>query len=410
MGFFRWVGTIFGVMGDHTGHQDPRPMTTPVPNARPMTPDSAMQLSAVYACTDLLSRTMGTLPCDVYTRDAEGHRVRDTLCNLHWIVASSPNACMTPYEFWSTMTMHWALRGNAYALISARSDTGEVRSLTPLNPDQMDVEVDPESGKVRYFYTDKFGKIRELPQARVFHWKNIGNGIVGMSRTDFMKATLDETAKAQQSAVDIYGKKGRASGVLTAQQVLNDRQKREISEQFSRMEDGGIPVLPVGFEFRQLSLTPADTQLLETRRFNVEDICRWFGVPPILLGGTGGTSDVEAAMQIFYKMTILPMCVSAQQALMKRVACRSERSTHEVEFRLGYLNRATDEKRYAMNAQALQNGWKTRNEVRLEEGLEPVPGADELTAQNNLMPLDSLGIQDPTQIRQTPLREEPIRQ
>ena len=410
MGFIRWIGTIFGVMGDHVGYQDPRPLTTPVPNAQTLPPDAAMQLSAVFACVDLLSRTMGCLPCDVFTKSADGRRVKDTLCNLHWIVSASPNAAMTPFEFWSTMTMHWALRGNAYALISCRTESGEVKSLQPLNPDQMSVDVDPKTGRVKYSYTDKFGKIRDFPDTKIFHWKGTGNGLIGMARSDFMRATTDETAKAQQSAVDIYGKKGKATGILTAQTALNPKQKTEIAQQFARMEEGGIPVLPIGLDFKQLSLSPADTQLLETRRFNVEDICRWFGVPPILIGGSGGTTDVEAAMNIFYKMMILPMCVSAQQALMKRVACKSERQTHEVEFRLGFLNKATDDKRYSMNSQALQNGWKTRNEVRIEEGLEPRPDADELTAQNNLVPLNRLGQNDPSQTSQTQLREEPVRQ
>ena len=409
MGFFRWVGTVFGVMGDHVGYQTSQPLSTPIPNAQRLSPDSAMQLSAVFACVDLLCRTMGTLPCDVFAKDDNGKRVRDTLCNLHWIVATSPNAVMTPYEFWSTMTMHWALRGNAYALISARTDTGEVKSLQPLNPDQMSVEVDYKTGHVRYYYTDKFGRIQNYPDSKVFHWKGIGNGLIGMARTDFMRASIDETAKAQQSAVDIYGKKGKATGILTSNSILNPKQKKEIAEQFARMEEGGIPVLPIGLDFKQLSLSPADTQLLETRRFNVEDICRWFGIPPILVGGSGGPSDVESAMSVFYKMMILPMCVSAQQSLMKRVACKSEKN-HEVEFRLGFLNKATDEKRYAMNSQALQNGWKSRNEVRLEEGLEPRPEANELTAQNNLVPLDKLGNQDPSQTSQTPLRQEPIKQ
>lgn len=411
MGLFRWVGSILGAQGDHAGYQMNKPMTQPISRARTIGPDGAMQIAAVWACVDLLARTMASLPCDVYTVEADGTRRADTKCNLHYLLTQSPNAVMTPFEFWQTMTMHRVLRGNAYALIKRHTD-GTARSITPLNPDQM--VVDTTDGRLVYYYTNQFNKAVKYRLDDIMHWKTLGNGIIGMSCLEYMRASTYEGAVAQDAAIDMYAGKGRISGILTSQAQLNTKQKIEISEQFKHMKEGGIPVLPAALTFQQLSLSPADTQLLQTRQFNIDEICRWFGVPSALINGAGGAagSNIEQVTANFYRSTILPMCISAEQVIMKRIACFDERSKHEVHFRLSFLNRANDKDRYAMNAQAVQNGWKTRNEVRLDEGLAPIddPKANALTVQNNLTTIDQLGAADPSQVPQTPLTEEPIRQ
>ena len=140
-----------------------------------------------------------------------------------------------------------------------------------------------------------------------------------------------------------------------------------------------------------MALSPADTQLLETRKFSTAEICRWFGVPPALVGAESG--DYEKLERWFYKATILPLCVSAEKALMKRVATQDERHNHEVRFRIGELNRADDQARATIYATHVQNGLRTRNEIRNAEGWNPVDvaQADTLTVQSNLMPLDTLG-------------------
>ena len=411
MGLLRLVGSIFGAMGDHAGVQYNRPLTHPISNARTMSPDASVQTAAVWACVDLLSRTIASLPLDVYIIRPDGTREADTRCNLHWLLSHSPNAIMTPFEFWQTMTMQYTLRGNAYALIRRNPD-GTARSLTPLSPDQM--VVDTTDGKLVYYYTNQFNKVVKYAPRDIMHWKTMGNGIIGMSKLEYMRASVYEGTVAQENAVDLYEGHGRAVGILTAQAVLNDKQKIEISKQFNSMRDGGIPVLPANLSFQQLSLTPADTQLLETRQFNIDEICRWFGVPSALINGAGGAagSNIEQVTANFYKSTILPMCISAEQSLMKRVACTDERLDHTVQFRLSFLNKSNDKDRYAMQAQAVQNGWKTRNEVRLDEGLPPLEddNCNVLTVQNNLTTIDKVGLTNASQTSQTPLTEDPIRQ
>lgn len=147
-------------------------------------------------------------------------------------------------------------------------------------------------------------------------------------------------------------------------------------------------------KFQQVSLTPEQSQLLESRQYGVEEICRWFGVPPVLIGASGATtwgSGIAEIVSGFHKFTLNPLLVSIEQAIEARVMTIEEQIHQSVEFSLDGLLRGDIQTRYAAYATAVQNGFKTRNEVRQLENDEPLPGGDILTAQTNLAPLEKLG-------------------
>ena len=403
MNFFKWIFRSSGPTGDHAGWQNTVPMVPVTPNSKVFTSETAVQIPVVWACVDLLSRTVASLPIEVF-KEANGERKLDAKSNLHSVLSVSPNFMMTSFEFFQTMTMHWCLRGNAYAEIVRNSD-GSVKALYPLNPDQMNVFMD-DNGKVIYRYYNKKDKYKDYKTEEILHWKCMGNGIKGLSKLEYMSGSLTENAAAQESANDTFTSKGKIKGYLSTQSILSPKQREEIAAQFKMMaETGGTPVLQGTTEFHQLALSPAETQLLETRKFSVEEICRWFGVPSALVNSDGGApgSNLELVTANFYKSTILPMCISLEQAIMKRVPSMAERYDHQIRFKLSFLNRASDKDRSSINAQAVQNGWKTRNEVRREEGLPPMKDGDALTAQNNLQPLSMLGSANASQTPQTPL-------
>ena len=147
-------------------------------------------------------------------------------------------------------------------------------------------------------------------------------------------------------------------------------------------------------KYQQLSISPEDQQLLETRQFTVEEIARWFGVPSVLINQSNVTawgSGIEQLVEGFYKLTIRPLLVSVEQAITKRVLTAGQRATLTVEFSLDGLLRSNLKDRAEIYAKLVQNGLKTRNECRQLENDPPVPGGDELTAQTNLAPLKMLG-------------------
>ena len=149
-------------------------------------------------------------------------------------------------------------------------------------------------------------------------------------------------------------------------------------------------------KYQQLGLSPEDQQLLQTRQFGTEEICRWFDVPPVLAHHSNVTtwgSGIEAIIDGWYKLSIRPILVSIEQAVTKRVLTPRQRARMAVEFNFDALLRGNAKDRSELYAQLVQNGIATRNECRQLENLPPMPGADELTAQVNLVPLTMLGRQ-----------------
>jgi len=212
-----------------------------------------------------------------------------------------------------------------------------------------------------------------------------------------MRATLDEQAKAQRDASRIFGAGGKPAGVLMIDKVLSEKQRENARRSFSDMTlapESRIHLLEADMKFQQLTMTPAEQQLLETRHYGVEEICRWFDVPPVLVHHSGvttwgsGIAEIREGWCIF---SIGPLVVNIQQALRRCVLTSRQRVTLAVEFSLDALLRASPTLRAEINAKNVQNGLKTRAEIRQLEGDPFIPGTDVLTAQSNLVPLHMLG-------------------
>ena len=154
-----------------------------------------------------------------------------------------------------------------------------------------------------------------------------------------------------------------------------------------------------------MALSPVETQLLQTREFIVKEFARWFNIPYGLL--TGESPELVDLSNYFYETTILPMCVEIEQLFRQKIV-KDESLT--VKFRTSVLKRMSDQTRIQMQTSYVQNGLRTRNEIRRDDGLKRLDGADELTAQNNLYPISQLGQADATQTPQTPLNTQPVKQ
>lgn len=390
--FRKWFG-FGGAIGETVGTQNPVPGVALVPDAANIGPDGALQISTVWACIDRRATTIASLPFFAYeTKDGQKELARNS--RLYSLLHESPNERMTPFEFWRAMVMNHDLRGNAYARIE-RDSNGEAFAIWPMPADQVETQV-LDDGSMIYMY--HIGNdIAVLSSGNVLHLKNLGNGTVGLAKLEFMRSTTDESAKAQQSASKIFGTGGKPTGVLMLDKVLNPTQREQLQRVFAGMAEGNssrLYVLEANMKYEQLSMSPEDQQLLETRKFSVEEICRWFDVPPVLVHHSNVTtwgSGIEQIVDGFYKLTIRPMLVSIEQATRKRVMTPRQRVTMSCEFALDALLRGSPTQRAELYAKNVQNGIMSRNECRQLENLPPVEGADDLTAQSNLLPLKNLG-------------------
>lgn len=390
--FLSWFGWG-GALGVRRGQQVGAPSGNLVEGSSALTPDAALQLSTVWACVWLLANIVATLPIFVYT-SFNGRRDLARTSILYQLLHDSPNSRMTPVEFWVALLLNLFLRGNAYARIE-RLDAGEAIALWPMPADQVEKRILPDGSAIYLYRVDN--DIAVLDESNVLHIKEIGNGIIGLSRLDYMRATTSEAAAAQTTASKLFANGGKPTGILMIDRVLKPEQRDAVRANFAQMAEGStnrLVVLEADMKYQQVNLTPQDQQLLETRRFTVEEICRWFGVPPVLVAHSNVTAwgtGIEQLIDGFHKFTIRPILVRIEQSLRKSVMTAKQRAALTAEFSLEALLRASLKDRMEIYAKAVQNGIKTRNECRALENDPPIAGGDELTAQTNLAPLKLLG-------------------
>lgn len=396
MSFFGRITSFFGAIGSTTqnqGIQDTRPIINAYKNTKDYGIDGAMQVSSVWACVELVTDIIASLPIYVY-QSKDGVRELARNETLWRLLHVTPNSYQTPMEFWQFMVFNYLLRGNAYARL-VRSPNGEVIAMIPLASDQIQVTI-LKDGSVSYeYYID--GNVIIYSQDSIFHWKDKGNGVVGMSRIDYMKSSVGVAINVQTLFNKLYTNDNKRSGVFSMDKTLTEKQRTQIRENFKALTESNnddLLIMEAGAKFEALSLTPAESQMLETHRFSVEDIARWFGIPSILINDLsnrvpyGNNGDL---VEFFYKFKLRSMLVSAEQSLTKRVMTRNQQSNLTIEFGLDALLRSSLKDRMEIYAKATQNGIYTRNFARQLENEPPLAGGDILTAQSNLVPLDMLG-------------------
>lgn len=389
-----WFTGLFGgrALADASGEQRSEPITSLVEGTRAISTDAALQISAVWACVSVIVNTVSTLPLLVYRNEADGLRSVDRDGNLWRLLHDAPNPRMTSAEFWAAMITNLCLRLNAYARIE-RDAKGEAVALWPMSADQVEVQVIGRDVFYAYRYDQDVLILRE---DQVLHIKGMGNGTLGLDRLDYMRASTTEASNSTAAASKLFSTGGKPTGVLMVDNVLNAEQRAAIKANFAEMQAGSASrlfVLEANMKYQQLSLSPEDMQLLSTRQFGVEEIARWFGVPPVMIGHSNVTtwgSGVEQIIEGFYKFNVRPLLVNIEQAIKKRVMTPAQRVRNTVEFNFEGLLRVNLKDRAEVYSKLLQNGVMTRNEARQLENMPPIPGGDKITVQSNLVELKNL--------------------
>jgi HK97 family phage portal protein len=363
-----------------------------------VTVDAAMQLDVVWACVRRIAETIATLPLHFYTLNKSGSGEIDRTNPLYSILHDSPNADMTAVNFWEAMVGCYLLWGNAYALKS----TGylqRITALTPLRPDRTQLLRAPD-GTITYRYT-AFGQSETFSEDEIFHIKGFSlDGIIGMSPVGQARQSLGTARATQRAAAAMFKNGMRPSGVLVAPAYLTAPQREStqpLIEKFSGAANTGmVPLLEGGWDFKQLSINPTDAQFLETQNFQVEQICRWFDVPPILVGHSAQTtwgSGIEQIMLGWLTLGLRSHLERIEQAIRKDLLSPADRVAGAyAEFNVDALLRGDSKSRAEMMATLALNGLRTRNELRSLDNFPPHPHGDDLTVNAALLPIGDLGI------------------
>lgn len=368
---------------------------------------TAMQISAVYACVKLISQTIATLPLDVRMRtgsDSDNLSVLARDHRLYSVLHDRPNADMTTVSFLTAMMACVLLWGNGYALIDRRAD-GSVISLTPLLPMYLSITRQSD-GSLLYHYAR--GPVREdFTEDRIFHLKYFTlDGYTGLSPVYQGRESLAIVQAAEKSAAAFFKNSMRPSLVLTAPNYLSPTQRERFGQSFMEeftgyINAGKVPVIEGGWKIDQISMNPEDAQLLATRAFGIEEVCRWYGVSPVMIGHmektTAWGTGLEQMNQWFLTYGLRPLLASFEQEAQRSLLTPVDRAIgFFVEFNVEGLLRTDSEKRANSFKVLREAGAYSANEIRAEYNLGPLPGGDQLIAQSGAMPLDKLGEQPVT--------------
>lgn len=368
----------------------------PLPDAGEIvTENSALALSAVWACANLISGTISSLPFQVFRDRSDGYQEIDKRHPLYRVIHDTPNYDQTALDFWDYINLSIEFWGNGFADIK-RSRDGAVVALRAVKPDLVSV-TRTKSGPLRYTWSEA-GERVERDERDVLHIRGPGgDALGGMSTLHFGRQTFSSAMAAERSASGMFRNGMRPSGVIKFKEWLSPERRATVRETFGSHYMGSInagrPVILEGeTDFTALSITPEDAQMLETRGFSVEEICRYFGVPPVMIGHTSKTTSwptgVEQQVLMFQKFTLRRRLKRIEQAVTQQLLTSEDRAAGvSVQFNLEGLLRADSKARSEFYRTMTQIGGMTINEVRRLENLPPVAGGDESRVQMQNVPI-----------------------
>ena len=353
----------------------------------PVSPGNAETISTVFSCVQSIAETIGGLPLLLFRNGANGDRERASDHPLYRVLHDAPNERQTALEFREQLTAHVLLWGNGYAEIHSDA-AGNVTALEPIHPRNVTVLRLP-SGRIRYDVADpETGRVRPLLADEVLHLKDrTDNGIVGKSRIQVAREMLGGVLAAQEHGSATYANGARLSGVLKTPNVLDAASAARIGDswrsQFSGSGNSGkVAVLENGLEFQQLSMSMEDAQWLESRQFSVEEVCRIFRVPPVLVADLrhANFSNSVEMNRWFVTHTLRRWLTmweeGAERALLGPIA----RSRYFIEHNVEGLLRGDSKGRADYYKEGIESGWLLRSEARRLENLPTIEGLDDAQA------------------------------
>lgn len=362
--------------------------------------DRALQLSTVWACVKLKSNAISTLPLFLYERtEVNGRESRRVAREhpLYRLLHDSPNADMTARDFWNSIQVRLDTWGNAYVLKTFGGN--RIVSLDPLNPALMTVRR-PVGGDVQFIYAGPSGQ-KVYSERDIWHIKGFTeDGLTGLSPIGVGARSMARASSAEAASSALFSGDMRPSGVVSVEPILTKDQRTQMQEAitsgiFGDARMGRQYLLEGNAKYQQLTINPVDAQLIEQVNASVEDLCRWYGVPPSMIGhGTAvsnwGTGREQQNLG-FLQYVIDPDLVGIEQSIAKNLLTPAERLRYFAEFSREGFFRMDSSGRSAYYDKMIKAAVYTPNFCRSLENLEPLPGGDNLFMQSNMIPLDMVG-------------------
>lgn len=337
----------------------------------------SMNLSAVFRCVDLISDSIAILPIRVI-KDNEGCRNEYKNHSLNMVFANGIN-CISKYQFMKLLIQSVLLKGNGFAYIE-RANDGTVTGLKFFESGDVQIHYDKQR-KNSLYYTCNLIQNKKIEPCNMIHLVKYSlDGVNGKSVIGYAERTLKLAQSGENQANNVFSNGCNLSGVLKVEGTLTKEQRLQIHNTWNQsMSEGGngLAVLQGNMNYQPIQINPEDAQLLESRLFQVEEIARFFGINPILIGDLSHSSysTLEAAQQEFLLHTLQPYIVMIEEEFTRKLFRPSE-SNLKINLDETAILKTDKQALASYYGSMLQNGILCINEVRKELGYNEIEGGD----------------------------------
>jgi HK97 family phage portal protein len=345
-----------------------------------VSPEIAMSISTAFACGTVLEEDVSKLPFKLHKKSVNGKEPA-TDHSLYSILHDSPNEWMDSFTFRSLM-MNWCIwRGNGYAYINRAG--GIVKELLPIHPDYVTPKLSRDYA-LTYEIRDDSGNARTLGKSDVFHlMRHTINGYTGVSVITYARETIGTAIAAQKHGAMTFKNGAKMSGIIEHPTRLKDKEAvtrlRDSFDGFVNGENTGkTAVLEDGAKYNKVSMSNEDAQYLESRKFEAEEICRWFRVPQhkVQILDHATFSNIEHQSLEYVSDTLLPWLCRWEHAVRNRLLTTEERAEYIPELVVEGVLRGDIQSRYNAYAKGINWGFLSPNEARAKENLNSREGGD----------------------------------
>lgn len=353
---------------------------------------NAMQLSTVHRCVELISDSISQLPIEVFKVSPDGFKTAIYNHKTGKILNETPNARMTRFTFIKTLITSMLLQGDGYAYIER--DTNKKPVALHYLPTELVVPQVPEYLNLPVSYKVT-GINSEVPEADMIHlMQYTDDGVHGISVLENAKKTLELAWSEIEHAENFFGSGCAMFGILKSEGLMKESQKKEMIKSWNEARFGGgqmrgVVLLDENFSYQQISVNPADSQLLDSRKFTVEEICRFFNVSPTkAFASTNSVSynSLEQENLAFLTNCLQPILTKVELEL-KRKLFPDENITPIFNTTALIRNDSSALSNYI--TKMLSWGVYTINEARLQLNLPPVENGDKTLVPVNIMTLEN---------------------
>jgi len=361
-----------------------------------ISPQTAMQLTTVFACNRVIAETLSSISLNVYEKIKDG-KEKATNFSLYNILKYRPNPNMTSVMWREMIVQDLNTRGNHYSQI-IRNGHGAITALYPLICDNMEVSLS-SSSKLIYTYNTGKKKIN-LTSREIFHVRGLPSedGITGLSPIEYNRRAIQLGDTTQEFGINFFERGANATGAFSSPGELSNtafnRLKKDVNDKYAGMNNSGKPMLlEAGLKFERISINNNDSQFLETRKYQKEEIASIFRVPMHMINSLENAtfSNIEHQSLEFVQFTMLPWIKRIEQAFTMLLLTEREQEKYSIKFNVDTLLRGDFKTRTEGYQTLIQNGVLSVNEVRALENLNSIGTAgDQRYMQLNMTTIENL--------------------